>query len=220
MAKVGLKYLKFGKLNEGKGKDGEDTYGQGYILGKAIKADININKNDVKLYADDALAETDKTFSNGSVSVETSDISQENQVRLLGHSESDGEMIANTNDQAPYVGFGFYGSKKVDGKLKFRAVFFNKVQFGEPNDNNSTKGETTTFNTETIEGTIMTNAKGRWKQEKTFDTEEEAMDYIDRKFETAQIEETSGKGSSNQIQEETATSEEFEETIELGGNEE
>lgn len=201
MAKVGLKYLRYGLLREG--ENGEDTYGPARTLGKAIKADININKNDVKLYADDTLAESDKTFSNGTMSVETSDISQEDNANVLGHSRTeDGELIANTNDQAPYLGFGFYGSKKVNGQLKYRAVFFTKIQFGEPNDNNSTKGETVTFNTETIEATIMTNSKGIWKKEKTFDTEREAMQYIDSKFGTDSTQSEGQESLEEQVQQE------------------
>lgn len=177
MAKVGLKHLVFGELNEE-----NNTYESAKKLGGAIKADVSITRNDVTLYADDVVAETDKTFSKGSISVETDDISQENLVSLLGHKVVDGEMVCGADDQAPYVGFGFYGTKKVKGKLKYRAVFFVKVQFGEPNDSNSTKGETVTFNSETIEGTIMQNRNQVWKMEQTFDTEEEAIAYIDGKF--------------------------------------
>ena len=47
MAKIGLKYLVAAKLNE----DGT-TYAQGFVVAKAIKANITANSNDVKLYAE------------------------------------------------------------------------------------------------------------------------------------------------------------------------
>ena len=44
MAKIGLKYLVAAKLNE----DGT-TYAKGFVVAKAIKANITANSNDVKL---------------------------------------------------------------------------------------------------------------------------------------------------------------------------
>ena len=53
MAKIGLKYPVY-KTDSAAG-----------VIGKAIQADISITVNDVKLYADDAVAESDKSFQNG-----------------------------------------------------------------------------------------------------------------------------------------------------------
>ena len=71
MAKIGLKYLVAAKLNE----DGT-TYAKGFVVAKAIKANITANSNDVKLYADDGVSESDKSFKDGNISLNVDDLTQ------------------------------------------------------------------------------------------------------------------------------------------------
>jgi len=169
MAKIGLKYPVY---------KGAVNYG---VIGKAIQADLSFDLNSAKLYADDALAETDNSFKGGKITLGLDELSDTIQQEFLGHSISDGEMTANTNDVAPYVGFGFYGGKKVAGVQKYRAIWIPKVQFGEPADSNKTKGETVEFGTSTIEGNVIADASGNWKKEKTFALEDDAKAYLNAK---------------------------------------
>lgn len=169
MSKIGLRYPVY-----------KTATTQG-VIGKAIQADITITVNDVKLYADDAIAETDKSFQSGTITVGVDDLSDTMQVDLLGHAVSDGEITAGGADVAPYVSIGFYGVKRVSNVDKYRAIWLRKVQFAEPADTNATKGETVVFNTPTIEGTIMLDDDELWKNEKTFDTKAEAVAYLQAK---------------------------------------
>lgn len=169
MAKIGLRYLVY-----------KTALTQG-IIGKAIQADIAIATNDVKLYADDAIAETDKSFQSGTITLGVDDLSDIMQADLLGHSVSDGEITAAGGDVAPYASIGFYAVKRVNKVDKYRAIWLKKVQFTEPSDANATKGETITFATPTLEGTIMLDDSRQWKDEKTFATESEAIAYLQAK---------------------------------------
>ena len=171
MAKIGLRYPVY---------KGTNTKG---VIGKAIQADISISVNDVKLYADDVIAETDKSFQNGTITLGIDDLSDTVQVDLLGHTkdEETDEIAANVNDDAPYVGIGFYGVKKVSGTTKYRAIWLPKVKFAEPTDANKTKGETVEFSTPTIEGMIIPDDDGNWKYEQTFATEAAAKTYLEGK---------------------------------------
>jgi phi13 family phage major tail protein len=169
MAKIGLKYPVY--------KAGS-TAG---VIGKAIQADISITTNDVKLHADDGIAESDKSFQEGTITLGIDDLSDAVQTAFLGHTVNDGEITANCNDSSPYVSIGFYGVKQVNNVKKYRAIWLTKVQFAEPNDTNATKGENVVFNTPTLEGTIMLDDNGDWKKEKTFATEAEAIAYLQNK---------------------------------------
>lgn len=166
MAKIGLKYPVYSGSNGGA------------VLAKAIQADITIEPNDEALYADDGIAETDKSFRTGTITVGIDDLSDTAQVDILGHSLSDGEVTANSGDEPPIVRFGFYGVKKVNDVKKYRAIWLPRVQFAEPADSNATKGDTTVFNTPVVTGTIMTDDNGNWKQEQTFDNEGDARAYL------------------------------------------
>jgi phi13 family phage major tail protein len=169
MAKIGLK-----RLNYNNGTNAGN-------VGKAITADINIETQDAELYAEDALDESDSSFKKGSISLNVSDLSDTVQNHLLSHVSAGGEMTANSNDQAPYVKLAFYAIKMVAGIKKFRAIYLPKVLFKEPNDNNSTKGDSTSFGTHTIEGKIIQDSNGDWKKERTFDNEADAIAYVDGK---------------------------------------
>ena len=171
MAKIGLKYPVY-----------KDAEGGGQIA-KAIQADVSITVNSVSLYADDAIAENDKSFQNGTLTLGIDDLNEGVLTKLLGHAkDSESEEIAsNIDDVAPFVGVGFYGVKVVGGSKAYRALWFPKVQFEEPADSMTTKGETVTFGTDSIVGTIMPDGNGDWKLEKTFSSESDAIDYLNTK---------------------------------------
>ena len=79
-----------------------------------------------------------------------------------------------TDDEAPYVGVGAIGKSG----SKWRAKFYKKVLFAEPNDENATKQENTSFGHITLEGDAVPLDDGTWKQEKEFVTLAEAKTYL------------------------------------------
>ena len=177
MAKIGLNNLKFGVLSE----VGETvTYGAMQSLGKAVSANVSITSNSAVLYADDAIAETDKTFSNGTITLTVDDDGDTVFAPLLGHEiDSDtGEMIRNKNDEAPYVGVGRIINKMKNGARLYKVEFLSKVKFSEPSQESNTHGETTEFGTQQIEGTIATLDSGEWSKTKTFTAHSDAVAYL------------------------------------------
>lgn len=177
MAKIGLNNLKFGVLSE----VGETvTYGAMQSLGKAVSANVSITSNSAVLYADDAIAETDNTFSAGTITLTVDDDGDTVFAPLLGHeidSES-GVMIRNKNDVAPYVGVGRIINKMKNGARLFKVEFLSKVKFSEPSQESNTHGETTEFGTPQIEGTIATLESGEWSKTKTFTTHSAAIAFL------------------------------------------
>jgi phi13 family phage major tail protein len=185
MAKIGLKYPVYSPATE---SAGAITYGTGAVLAKAISANISIENNDVKLYADDAVAESDNSFASGTVTIGIDDLYDTAKVALLDYIEGDTiddttgakELSVGTASPA-YVGFGFYGKAIRDKVPYWRAIWLKKVQFAEPSDELQTKGENVEFRTPTLEGTIMMAADGKWKEEATFSTEAGAKTWLDGK---------------------------------------
>lgn len=177
MAKIGLNNLKFGVLSE----VGETvTYGAMQSLGKAVSANVSITSNSAVLYADDAIAETDNTFSAGTITLTVDDDGDTVFAPLLGHEiDSDsGVMIRNKNDVAPYVGVGRIINKLKNGARLFKVEFLSKVKFSEPSQESNTHGETTEFGTPQIEGTIATLNSGEWSKTKTFTSHADALAYL------------------------------------------
>ena len=179
MKKIGLKYPVAAIYND---STGAPVYSDGFVIAKAMSAGIQINKNNVKLFADDDIDEVDQSFIDGTITLGLNELPLESQAIMLGHTiGAGGEMVANKNDIAPYMGNGFYGRIKRNGLDKWRAVWLHKVQFGEPNDETETQGQSVVFQTPKIEGVIMKDVNGDWKSENVFDTEAEAKTWLDTK---------------------------------------
>jgi phi13 family phage major tail protein len=180
MAKIGLRNFLFGILTEE--SDGSASYGVAVKPAKAVSCSVSITNNDATLYADDALAESDKTFQSGTVTMGIDDEDQTVMGILLGHQIADGEMVRSSNDTAPYVGLGRIVTKMINGAYKYKVEFLKKVKFAEPSQDDTTKGESVEFGTSTIEGIVAALADGSWSVTKTFNTLDEAKTYLESFF--------------------------------------
>lgn len=178
MAKIGLTNIWYAVLTEG--QDGTASYSQGQKLGKAVSASVSITNNSAMLYGDDALAESDTSFANGTITLGVTDDDDTVFAPLLGHTITDGEVTKTSTDTAPYVGLGRIVTKMVNGAYKYKVNFLYKVKFSEPSSDENTKGETVEFSTPTIEGMISTlsDNNGTWGASKTFDTKDDALTYL------------------------------------------
>lgn len=177
MAKIGLNNFRFSPLTEA--ADGTPSYAGAKKPARAISCNVEISNNDAKLFADDALAESDTSFQSGTVTMGIDDEDIETMAELLGHTVTNGEIVRNSMDAAPYVGFGRIIVKMINGVYKYKVEFLFKVKFSEPSQENNTKGENLEFGTSEIEGTVACLADGRWSKAKTFDTKDEAITYLE-----------------------------------------
>lgn len=167
MATIGLDKLFYAPITEE--ENGDETYGAPVMLAKAMTAELSIELNEATLYADDGAAEMVKEFKNGTLSLGVDDIGVSAAEALTGAKvDSNGVLIsASENDGAP-VAVGFR-ARKSNGT--YRYFWLYRVKFAVPSTNLQTKGDSITFSTPTIEGTIMRRNKldGRnehpWKAE-------------------------------------------------------
>lgn len=183
MAKIGFEYTVMGKLTAG-----TDTsltaveYTDGIYMGPNAAFNFSPNANDVKDYGDDRAVETDTSVIDGTVSVEHNELTTEQEAYMLGHSVgSDGEIVSNSTDIAPFLGVGFVGKSKRSGSYKYTAKFYPKVQFREPGDDNATKQDSTSFTHSTLEGNMFTLQNGDWREAKEFDSLAAAKSWLDDK---------------------------------------
>ena len=177
MAKIGLRYFRYAKLTADVA--GTPTYDGAKVPGKAVSCNVSITNNDAKLFADDVLAESDTSFQSGTVTIGVDDEDQATMADLLGHTLSNGRLVRNANDTAPYVGFGRVVVKMVNGAYKYKVEILNKVKFSEPSQENQTKGESVEFGTTEIPGIVSTLSNGDWSDEKIFDDLSSAITYLE-----------------------------------------
>ena len=177
MATIGLDKLFYADITED--ANGNETYGKPKQLAKAISADLSVELNEATLYADDGQAEAVKEFKSGTLSLGVDDIGHEVAADLVGATlDNKGVLISGSEDTAKYVAVGFR-AKKANGKYKYYWLY--RVLFGVPATNLATKGDSISFQTPTIEGTIFRRNKldGKknhpWKAEVTESAENAAV---------------------------------------------
>jgi len=197
MAKIGLNNFRYGLLTEN--PDGTASYAGAHKPAKAVSCSVSITSNSATLYADDVLAESDTSFQSGTVTIGLDDDDLAVQATLLGHAYEDGEIIRNSNDTAPYVGFGRIVSKMVNGVKKYKVEFLHKVKFSEPSEENQTKGESMEFSTGTLEGVVHQLENGDWSKAKTFTDKAAAIAYLEALLDSATAVETFTSDGSTSI---------------------
>ena len=169
MATIGLDKLYYAKITED--AEGIETYGNPQILAKAMNADLSVEMAEATLYADDGAAEMVKEFKSGTLSLAIDDIGATIASDLTGSTiDKSGVIISTAEDGGSPVAIGFR-ARKANGKYKYYWLY--RVKFSIPATSLATKGDSITFSTPTIEGTIFrrnkpdTAGKHPWKAEVT-----------------------------------------------------
>jgi len=155
MATIGLDRLYYAKITEN--ENGEETYDTPVPLAKAITAELSVELAEATLYADDGAAEVVKEFQSGTLTLGVADIGVAAAEVLTGATLDDNNvLISASEDGGAPVAIGFR-AKKANGK--YRYFWLYRVKFGIPATNLQTKGDSITFSTPTIEGTVMRRNK-------------------------------------------------------------
>ena len=169
MATIGLDKLYYAKITED--ENGNETYATPVQLAKAMNADLSVELAEATLYADDGAAEIVKEFKNGTLSLGVDDVGASVASDLTGATiDANGVVVSTSEDGGDPVAVGFR-AKKSNGKYKYYWLY--RVKFGIPATNLATKGDSITFSTPPIEGTILRrnkvdgNGKHPWKAEVT-----------------------------------------------------
>lgn len=190
------------------------SYTNGFVCGAAIEYGVEVETSDNNsLYGDDHIIENDYgTFNTGTLTLNTSDLTQIDSKRLLGLKEVQvqvgqtqvTELVTDDDAKQTPKGFGVIETHQINDVDKYRAVILCKVTMGIPAEAATTKGETIEWQTKEIEGTISrsdeetANYKHPWKREAWFDTKPAALDYLRTVLNALDtINATSAPGSTN-----------------------
>jgi len=169
MATIGLDSLFYAKITED--QNGIETYGTPKVLAKAMTAELSIELIEAILYADDGASEVVKEFKSGALSLGIDDIGSLVAQDLTGCKiDSNNVVVSRSEDGGSPVAVGFR-AKKANGK--YRYFWLYRVIFSVPATSLATKGDSITFSSPTIEGTVFrrnkldSENKHPWKAEVT-----------------------------------------------------
>jgi phi13 family phage major tail protein len=155
MATIGLDRLYYAKITED--TNGDETYGTPQILAKAMTAELSVELIEAILYANDAASEIVKEFKSGSLSLGVDDIGPLVAQDLTGCKiDSNNVVVSRSEDGGSPVAIGFR-AKKSNGR--YRYFWLYRVIFSIPATSLATKGDSITFSSPTIEGTVFRRNK-------------------------------------------------------------
>ena len=189
MAYVGFRTIKVAS------RTGAKTYGESAACGKPISVSVSPNYAEGSLYGGDVVAESDREFTNATVTLGTTYLPTAMANIMFGHTVAEEQIDYNAFDEVHYVGVGMTAPKKIDGVKKYEGTFLYKAKFNEPEKAYETKGDSITYNTPSFEGAAEAEDDGDWQRVKTFDTQAAAEAWVDSMFAgTADSSGTSGNG--------------------------
>jgi len=169
MATIGLDSLYYAKITED--QNGIETYGTPKVLAKAMTAELSVELIEAILYADDGASEVVKEFKSGALTLGIDDIGSSVAQDLTGCKiDSNNVVVSRSEDGGSPVAIGFR-AKKTNGK--YRYFWLYRVIFSVPATSLATKGDSITFSSPTIEGTVFRRnkldgeQKHPWKAEVT-----------------------------------------------------
>lgn len=155
MSTRGLDSLYYAKITED--TNGDETYSSPIKLAKAMTAELSVELAEATLFADDGASEIVKEFKSGTISLGIDDIGVTAAQDLTGAKIDNNHVVVSTSDDScEPVAIGFR-AKKSNGKYRYYWLY--RVKFGIPGASLQTKGDSITFSTPTIEGTVMRRNK-------------------------------------------------------------
>lgn len=178
MAYIGLAKPTIAKRND------DGTYTGGFRCGKAIETSVTPQYAEGTLFGDNTTAEYDKEFKYADLVLNTTTLPIEAHNTMFGHTidESENKSITfKAEDEAGYVGYGFYTVEKTNGKKTYEACWLPKCKFSEGAVSYKTKGDNIEYQTPSLTGQAHALDDGTWKEVQVFDTEKQAQDWIEVK---------------------------------------
>ena len=185
MAEIGMRYPVWAELTS----ESNNTlvYGTGRVLGKAVSADLNWQKEDNELYGDDAVAETDQSLTGYTLDLGTTELDEGAEAAVLGTAKvGSTDEYEITDDDPPYGGVGYIRTLKRAGVRLYKAVWYPKVQFSHPNESSKTKEKSISWGTPKISGKGLAayddaTGKAKFRKQQVFTTLAAAKTYLNGK---------------------------------------
>lgn len=180
MAEIGMQYPVWAEMET------ESTYKTGMVMGKAVSASLNWQKEDNELYGDDAVAETDQSLTGYTLDLSTTYLEEGVESAVLGITETSGGEFEITDADPPYGGCGYIRVLKRNGTRLYKAVWYPKIQFSHPNESTNTKQKSISWGTPSLSGKGLavyntSTGKNRFRLQQVFTTLAGAKTYLNGK---------------------------------------
>lgn len=183
MAYKGLRYSRYNVIDA---ETKKYKYATPKSFGRITTESFSAEYEDVVLRADDTIAESEKCFKQGTLTVGVADSDEAQEAELKGSTVTSGEVTKNVDDESPYFGYGHVIPMKEHGSTIYKVEMFIRCQNSNITHDANTKGDSTEFITTSYENKVYPldeamngYAVGDWCKVKRFDTLSAAQEYLD-----------------------------------------
>lgn len=134
------------------------VYGTGRIIKEAVTANVTYTRGNNPDYGDDRIVDDDDGITDLQISFESTGISDEDRVAVLGEEARSGGTGATTGGQwvtdkgSPWGGFGYIRVMRDEGVRKFEAWVTLKIKFHEDSQTTQTRQGQITWGHPTLTG--------------------------------------------------------------------
>lgn len=173
-----MAYLGLSKIVAAIYDEKTNSYKDGFRFGKAMKADVSPNYEDVTDYNDLNDLGDEQVFTHADIELGTSYTAIEEEQRAFGHTSKNGEIVSCDTDLSNYVGVGITTKEVIGGVKRYIAIWFHKVKLYESGKTYNTKGESIEYTTPTTKGKAIPCENGEWRTKRIFETEEQADSWL------------------------------------------
>lgn len=182
MAYVGLPYYGYCTYTETDNGDGTVTenLGTGKLTRSVIKFAPSAESSAVELWAGDLKEQDEYDNPGGTISIDRSYISLEEEAAMGGHKftqeGAEGGMVHNADDTPALLRVAAMAKlKKPDRKVAYRVVGYYRATMAPIADEMSTRSAQKAFGQQNMTGTLGTNAKGDFSYKNEYPNFETAL---------------------------------------------
>lgn len=167
------------------------TYGEKVDMGAAVKGYLSVTTASAFIAGDDIAQVEVEKFVSGQLDAETTLDDLEINAKIYGHTytEEDGE-VSSSNDVSPNGGYAFIEPiMKKNKSVVYRATCLLKVSAmasSEKQEADTKKSGELSFKNKAVSYKVMEAGDTNWRRRKEFEKEDEAEQYIESIFQTAQ----------------------------------
>ena len=167
---------------------GAITYGNGFVVGNAVQANINFDVNDNPDWGDDIIIDNDTGINGYNGTLDVNALSASVRASLLGWTAvgSATTHYEVTDASAPDVGFGFIHISQYKGTKSYETYWFHSAQFSQQSIAASTKERQITWNHPQMNFVgkgvyIDSSGKAKYFDWMSFDSESSAKSWLNSK---------------------------------------
>lgn len=169
MATAFARYVGFAPLKTRASDDGTTpaVYDAGGFIGKLMNVNVTPNHAKVELHGDDEIAERVDEVVSAAIAVGTTALPWEIGSKMFGYTvsgEDGAKEIINKSDDKPAVGmFCYCYGDIVNGEKHVYVVCLPETEFELPADSVTTRGNSITLSTPTLNGVTTPDPTGEWR---------------------------------------------------------